>query len=489
MPRCYASRCPTTKSVPTCMDTIRPEWAVVCDGAGCYGLPMLRPGLLCVLALVVACPGPEVTCPTPMMIDRAMDRCVCPEGMEATEDGWSCMSLDAGAMDGGVDDASSDGGHDSAMGQPDAGADSGHDSCDTCVWGCAPECDPPVALSLGSAHSCSLRNSGAVVCWGWNEFSQIAVASSDAVPTPRSIPGVAAAQVASGRDHVCVRTSGGEVACWGGNFSGQLGTEGEDVRPSPLAVPGISDVVDIAAGAAHTCAVTTDRTVSCWGSNDAGQLGVPPLEPARRIPGTISGLTDVVQVVAGAGHSCARTNAGDVYCWGDNSVGQLGDTTLIRRTSPTLVRGVRNAIQVVAAEAHTCAVLGSGELWCWGKNTDGQIDGSLTNRPTPVQSVGTSVTSAAVGADFTCALEVEGNLNCWGRNSRGQLGRGTTDATIAGADIVRGLARPGSVVAGGAHACAIDQTGVFCWGDNELGQIGNGGLGGLLTLPTSVVAP
>ncbi len=489
MSRCYASNSLVTKSVSMRMDTFRPHWAVVCDEAGCYGLRMLRPELICFAALVVtACSGPEVTCPAPMLIDRAMDRCVCPEGMEATEDGWSCMSLDGGVMDGGLSDAAFDGGADAGV-QPDSGVDAG-DVCETCIWGCAPDCDPPVAASAGNAHTCALRSSGATVCWGWNDLGQIATDPSDPVLRPRVIEGVEGVQLAAGRDHTCARSEGGEVWCWGGTFSGQLGTSVDEIRPEPRRVEGVAGAVDLAAGAVHGCVVTVDRTVTCWGGNEYGQLGVPPLEVARFMPAEIPDLNDVVQVVAGAGHSCARTNSGGVYCWGDNSLGQLGDTTLMRRTRPVEVRGITDAIDIFAGETHSCALTSGGELWCWGNNENGQLaDGSQANRPTPVRTAGPRLfVDGVAGRTFTCGVAVGGELWCWGGNAEGQLGRGTRNDTAnePARVVIDGVA---SLTAGDAHVCATASLGLHCWGANDTGQIGNGGLGGVLTEPTLVGAP
>jgi len=473
------------------MDTIRPVRVVVCDAAGCYGRQMLRPEVVCVAALaVMACPGPEVTCPTPMIIDRAMDRCVCPEGMEATEDGWSCMSLDAGEMDGGMD-----GGSVVDAGELDGGVDAqvdvdGGASCDdTCVWGCSPDCDPPVSISSRTVHVCVSRESGAAVCWGWNDFGQLGSAPSDPVGQPQEVS-VLGLEASTGRDHSCVRSTDGSVSCWGGNFAGQLGNGTDEIRFVPRAVVGVSDVIDIASGATHSCVARVDRTVACWGSNDSGQLGVPPLESVRSDARTVVGLTDVVEVVAGLGHTCALREGGEVYCWGDNRKGQLGDASFTRRTTPVQVRNLPDAQRIFAGAEHTCAIRASGELWCWGNNENGQLaDGSQTNRSTPVHSDSSrTFADGAAGQGFTCAVDVGGGLWCWGDNSAGQLGRGTRNDVVNPPALVD-IPRPTQLAAGDAHVCAITVAGVFCWGSNETGQIGNGGLGGLITVPTETRAP
>lgn len=81
----------------------------------------------------------------------------------------------------------------------------------------------------------------------------------------------------------------------------------------------------VSAGYQHTCAILAG-TVTCWGDNVSGQLGIGNFaasDDAYYLPGTYI-LVGVISVSAGFAHTCAVTGAGDLYCWGDNSFGQLG---------------------------------------------------------------------------------------------------------------------------------------------------------------------
>ena len=187
----------------------------------------------------------------------------------------------------------------------------------------------------------------------------------------------------------------------------------------------------------------------------------------------------VTQVVAGLNHSCALTTAGGVKCWGSNATGQLGDGTLVNRTSPvdvaTLTSGV---VAITAGDAHTCALLLNGGLKCWGDNVRGQLgDSSFVSSATPVDVYGYTAGVAAVsaGATHNCAVTVSAGVVCWGGNSNGQLGHsGTTNSFRAYEAVYLNLGVIG-IAAGGTHSCALTIAGgVKCWGGNGFGQLGDG---------------
>jgi alpha-tubulin suppressor-like RCC1 family protein len=96
-------------------------------------------------------------------------------------------------------------------------------------------------------------------------------------------------------------------------------------------VVGLAGARSLAVGAAHACAALADGTVRCWGANDAGQLGDGSLVD-RSTPVAVSGVTGARAVAVGAGHGCALTGDGRVLCWGGNAQGQLGDGTTAQRS-------------------------------------------------------------------------------------------------------------------------------------------------------------
>ena len=222
----------------------------------------------------------------------------------------------------------------------------------------------------------------------------------------------------------------------------------------------------------------------CWGSNCCGQLGDNTvgdnMSVSRRVPGPVLNLPEpAAQLALGYAHACARTASGNVWCWGRNIEGQLGDGTSIQRLMPVMI--LTGVSSLAAGGNHTCAVLTTGGLTCWGDNGRGQLgDGTRTNRPQPggVIGLGSGVLAVGAGREHTCAVLVGGSLKCWGWNAQGELGDGSlvdrlTPVTVASS------ASFASVTAGLEYTCALTTSGgAMCWGANPYGQLGSGSVSG-----------
>lgn len=250
-----------------------------------------------------------------------------------------------------------------------------------------------------------------------------------------------------------------------------------------MVVPPPLDVIQIAAGAAHTCAVTASFGLKCWGSTLDGRLGRGPWpskpgENTATAPVQVLGLeSGVKEVSAGWTHTCAVTNLGKALCWGGNYSGQLGNGSPDNQLSPVVVSGLTTGVRSIASGAyHSCALLDNGTVRCWGQNDYGELgDGSTTDRTTPVQVASlANVVKISAGTRHTCALTSAGAALCWGVNTYGQLGDGTQTfrtSPVAVSGLGAGVA---DISAGGYHTCAVLTTGeARCWGWNQYGQLGD----------------
>jgi alpha-tubulin suppressor-like RCC1 family protein len=254
------------------------------------------------------------------------------------------------------------------------------------------------ALAVGAVHSCARRQDGSLWCWGSNEDDAVGDGSGMNRSRPVQVVGTGVASFALGHSHTCAVTSGGGLLCWGSNQDGQLGDGTFTSHPTPLPVSGLSSgVTAAAAGGHHTCARRSDGTVSCWGSNFNGQLGDGTTDD-RPVPGPVLGLTGVSVPLAGAWHSCAIKTDGTLWCWGWDGFGQLGDGGDVDSVTPVRAASLGNAVARAATfNDHACASKTDGTLWCWGDNTAGQVGDGTAVTPIGPEQVA-RLCSAAVPA-------------------------------------------------------------------------------------------
>jgi alpha-tubulin suppressor-like RCC1 family protein len=366
----------------------------------------------------------------------------------------------------------------------------------TCNTGYAPSgsvcvSTAPLELALGYWHTCLRRASGEAQCWGRGEHGELGRASFSVSvnPTPRAVMMVSDATgiAAGGRSdafagHSCALRSSGAVVCWGGNAYGQLGDGTTMASSLPAPVFGLTDAVEVATGDYHTCARRRDGTVVCWGANGSGQLGNNTTTPSVT-PVAVVGLTDAVEVVAADTFTCARRATGGVVCWGRNDVGQLGNGTTTGSRVPVAVTGLTDAVEVtvggngftVDLTSHACARRASGSVVCWGANNYGQLgDGTRATRSIPAAVTGlTDAIEVSAGGSHVCARRASNNVVCWGGGGSGQLGIGPGSSALTPTTVP--LTSVAQVSAGGEHTCARQTGGqVYCWGGNAYGQLGDG---------------
>jgi alpha-tubulin suppressor-like RCC1 family protein len=259
-------------------------------------------------------------------------------------------------------------------------------------------------ISGGEFHTCAVTTSGGAKCWGNNYYGALGNGTSTGSATPVDVSGLTSGvvQISSGEFHTCAVTTSGGAKCWGGNTYGQLGNGTFAHSATPIEVSGLtSGVEQISAGGGFTCAVTTGGHTKCWGNNIAGFLGngtfTMTFPYGIATPVDVDGISSgVAQISAGADHTCAVTTAGGVKCWGSNAYGDLGNGAFTQTipygiATPVDVGGMSSDVrQVSAGRGHTCAVTTAGGVKCWGWNFQGQL-GNGTFTPTFPYGIATPV--------------------------------------------------------------------------------------------------
>ena len=335
-------------------------------------------------------------------------------------------------------------------------------------------------IGVGQKHGCAVSDEGRVLCWGSSELGQLGDGTQvdHLVPTPTTDFGVAVA-LAVGGFHACAVDEEGGTWCWGSTTRGQIGlvednpddecaSEEGPISCLPVPVPLPERAQLLAAGKEHTCAAVEGGAVLCWGSNQEGQLGNGGFDDTPEpTPLSVPVPTPVVELESGETQSCSVSGTREIFCWGGNRAGQLGQTA--RLTSPLPLRTGHAATgdAIEAGDAHTCVWEGDA-AWCWGLNDRGQLgDATTQSRSVAVEvtgDLGSDIAGLAMGAQHTCAASDDG-ARCWGKDT----------GFLAPDELVHGSSTVDAISAGDAHTCAVDAGGLWCWGADDEGQLGDGG--------------
>lgn len=273
----------------------------------------------------------------------------------------------------------------------------------------------------------------------------------------------------------------------------------------PLQIAGHLQLTALTVGNSVACGLTAQGRAYCWGDNSFGQIGNGVSAPGTSaLPtlatgpvGPLNAAQTFTQIAAGNNHVCALAPSGKAFCWGSDNTFQLGggDSLSLNSTTPIPVVGEGVYRSVTAGRGHTCAVRAADNLaFCWGDNSLGQLGLGTVGPPIdrPMQTVGPAFVQLSAKGDNTCGLTASGTIYCWGANDAAQTGQAVstfvaTPSAIAGSGYTA-VAVGGTVSVPGigrvSHACALQATKAVCWGSNYYGQLGRGvsvGLGSFAT--------
>lgn len=309
------------------------------------------------------------------------------------------------------------------------------------------------AIAAGQSFAVALDDTGKAWVWGDNNNGQLGRLNSTMVNSavPVEIPaltGKTITAITTGGAHMLALANDGTLWAWGENYYGQLGlgythgTSGgtyETPKQVPLDTLGGRTVTAISAGMNSTAVLADDGTLWDCGYEYFGLLGRTTATTSEQLLGQVTGVGDVTieEVAIGEYHMAVRDSNGDLWSWGSNSSGELGET--LASGSYSLSPGRVSALEdetiiVVAAGSRNTAVLDdAGTVWTSGRNNYGQLGNGTTSTTGanyfPETSTLTGFSAISTGKTnymHMLGLKSDGTVWAWGYNSDGQLGDGTT---------------------------------------------------------------
>lgn len=346
------------------------------------------------------------------------------------------------------------------------------------------------SIAPGLNHTCAVKADATAWCWGEGRQGQVGRIGTVRSRVPLLVIGsYQTTQISSGQAFWCQRLADSTSACSGRGDRGQIGNGAAATAQYPLEGP-LTGVTKVAAGSATACAIH-DGLVSCWGDNLRGQIGNGKLvEEPNPVPSGVPGIEGAIDIAVGDTHACAVRADGNVLCWGDTSDGKLGDNSVAAITiARNPVIGLSRAKAIAVGDRHSCALKSDGFVFCWGDDSAGQLgNGAGGSSPTAVQVPGISnVVQIAAAGMTTCAVRADGTAFCWGDNTGGQLGNGSR-TNAASPTPIGGITDAAQIGVGSRHSCLVTKTQTpYCWGTNASGQLGTGAPLSTVSLTPQVV--
>ena len=307
--------------------------------------------------------------------------------------------------------------------------------------------DSNIQISLGYKFSVALKQDGTVWSWGQNNDGELGLGNTTEYSEPQQITDIKEkiTDVKTGYYHSIALTEKGEVYTWGYNGNGQLGNGTREDSLVPVKVTGLKNVTKVNAYKNMTIALTQNGEVYAWGSgygakpvklnftrkiiDVSGNLVLAENRKAYNLDETKSYGKDLIKVVCGYNHYLGLTSDGEVYAWGSNSYGQLGNgnntssSTAVKVVTPDGKSNITNIVDISAGDSYSIITDKDGKVYTFGYYGDYRTANTVhSNKPVEIQDLYKTELVAASEGGHTAIVDWDGNVYTVGLNDYGQLG-------------------------------------------------------------------
>lgn len=242
-------------------------------------------------------------------------------------------------------------------------------------------------IAAGGNDGLAIKTDGTLWAWGQNAFGATGQGTTGVVNTPAQVGALTTwATIAGGFYASHAIKTDGTLWSWGYGQNGRLGLGNTTNYSSPVQVGALTTWLDITAGYGWAAAIKTDGTIWMFGKNDRGQLGQGTVSVGISSPVQVGALTTWLKIASGAYHVLAINTAGQLYAWGGNNYGGLGQGNTTNYSSPVQVGALTTWDKIAGGPYTSYAIKTDGAFWSWGYNHKGQLGvGNTTNYSSPVQ--------------------------------------------------------------------------------------------------------
>ena len=334
-------------------------------------------------------------------------------------------------------------------------------------------------VKFNNYNTAAITEKGDLYMWGYNIDGQLGNGTQTAKYTPAKVmSNIKSFEMQE--DYCAAITKNGDLYTWGYALGLGNGISIYDNNYRPYKI--MSDVEKVVLYGSHNAAIKENGDLYMWGSNSSGQIGNGTTDAQHTAVKVMSDVKDVVLMGGSFSgwYTAAIKKNGDLYMWGDNGEGQLGNGTNTDQLKPVKVMSKVVSVHAEAGRGYVAAITEDGSLYMWGDNEYGQVgNGSNTgfSEVSPVKIL-SDVASVDMRRDRVAALTKDGSLYCWGWNFEGQVGDGTESGMFGYAhrySPIKILSDVSCVKLSDGNSAALTTEGkLYIWGDNMYGQIGDG---------------